>query len=196
MILAQGIDGSDESEVKVIYANSNYELPNSIYNGEFIPDYNALNANSYGVFVFPPDYNGDGLPNDNFRAMFFVNDWVFPNDRSFYGLKNSIIVPKTVLPNFVTLPAADDTGIPGQNNPDPRAYFENHAIVKYNGKYYDPSYGSSGPIDAAPWETSSLAGFGTFGYMIIYQPDGSLDKKLFIWKRENNTSATQVSINP
>jgi hypothetical protein len=36
-------------------------------------------------------------------------------------------------------------GLPGQNNEEPPPTFRNHWIVKYDGKFYDPSYGA-GPF--------------------------------------------------
>lgn len=49
--------------------------------------------------------------------------------------------------------------MPGQGNPNPPGGFFNHFIVKYDGKYYDPSYGG-GPFDTQnDWENASLDGF-------------------------------------
>jgi len=42
--------------------------------------------------------------------------------------------------------ARDQPGIPGQGNSNPLGAFENHYIVKYNGKIYDASYGA-GPFN-------------------------------------------------
>lgn len=194
MIQVQGIAGSSSSEVTVSWA-SGYDLPYLIYIHELTPDLNALATNTYGLAIVPPDYNQDGNFNDNFRAMFFVNNWLFPTDRRFYGIAASINIPLAApLVGVKTLPASDQTGVDGQNNNNPRAFFENHAIVKYNNAYYDPSYGTASPKSAADWEAFSLAGFGTFGLMLIQLADGSFDVKEFIWKRESNTPATQVII--
>lgn len=45
--------------------------------------------------------------------------------------------------------------------PDPQGWFEDHALVEWNGKVYDPSYG--GPIhNSVPdWENYALEGFGS-----------------------------------
>jgi len=32
-------------------------------------------------------------------------------------------------------------GNPGQNNSMPASFFNNHQLIKYGNKYYDPSYG-------------------------------------------------------
>lgn len=61
----------------------------------------------------------------------------------------------------------DMVGIPGQDNPNPASWFARHFIVKFNGQYYDPSYGAgpfSGTTEEATlaWEQGAMAGyFGT-----------------------------------
>jgi hypothetical protein len=41
-----------------------------------------------------------------------------------------------------------------------RAFFEHHAVIEYDGKLYDPSYGT-GPFDnLTAWENTSLVGLG------------------------------------
>ena len=37
----------------------------------------------------------------------------------------------------------DLPGIRGQGNNNPKSYFADHAVVWYNGTYYDPSYGKT-----------------------------------------------------
>jgi len=58
-------------------------------------------------------------------------------------------------------------GLAAQGNPDPRAFFENHAIVGYkkidgNYVYYDPSYETREFANIKVWETISADGFGAF----------------------------------
>jgi len=73
----------------------------------------------------------------------------------------------------------DKSGIPGQGNNDPKSDFTNHAIVEFNNKYYDPSYGS-GPFDSRiDWEDSSIEGFGAY---IIKN-----GKELFLYKEKYDT---------
>jgi hypothetical protein len=54
----------------------------------------------------------------------------------------------------------DDPGIPAQGNDDPQAIFTNHAIVEYNGKLYDPSYGTGPFNNCKAWEDASMANGG------------------------------------
>jgi hypothetical protein len=49
-----------------------------------------------------------------------------------------------------------------QGNPNPRAHFCNHAIVRFNGAYYDPSYGTGPFASPTAWEDASLDGFGAY----------------------------------
>jgi hypothetical protein len=56
----------------------------------------------------------------------------------------------------------DAPGAAGQSNPNPPGWFGigDHAVVVYNGKIYDPSYGN-GPFDTfRQWEAASLDGYG------------------------------------
>lgn len=41
--------------------------------------------------------------------------------------------------------AVNQPGIPGQTTEEPNPFFENHYIIQYGGRYYDPSYGT-GPF--------------------------------------------------
>jgi hypothetical protein len=50
-------------------------------------------------------------------------------------------------------------GIPGQGQPEPPSAFENHYVVKYGGKIYDPSYGA-GPFGTEnDHENAAIDGF-------------------------------------
>jgi hypothetical protein len=46
--------------------------------------------------------------------------------------------------NWIGSPeVTDQPGVPGQNNSNPSSNFNNHQLVFYKGKFYDPSYGLS-----------------------------------------------------
>jgi hypothetical protein len=46
--------------------------------------------------------------------------------------------------NWIGSPeVTDQEGVPGQNNSNPSSNFNNHQLVFYKGKFYDPSYGLS-----------------------------------------------------
>ena len=49
-------------------------------------------------------------------------------------------------------------GLAAQNNPNPTADFNYHAVIKLNGKYYDPSYGVTYK-DLMDFQKQALAGF-------------------------------------
>ena len=54
-------------------------------------------------------------------------------------------------------------GIPGQGNNDPLAIFPDHALVRFNGLIYDPSYGKGGGgkyKDIIEWEDDAISGYG------------------------------------
>ena len=74
--------------------------------------------------------------------------------------------------------AAIGGSIDAQGTTDPRVKFTDHALVVYNGDYYDPSYGSSyASLDA--WVAGALAGIGvtvgTDKYIVKVTPETEVD---------------------
>ncbi len=63
-----------------------------------------------------------------------------------------------------TVEVTDAPGIPGQDEPNPASWFGGHYIVKFNMKYYDPSYGA-GPFEGTKdeanltWEQGAVDGY-------------------------------------
>lgn len=112
------------------------------------------------------------LPPDTYQVLpiFFVKDWDLSNPNPFNPI--------------------DQNGVEGQGNPNPRADFDNHAIVKFNGEYYDPSYGSPKTASKVSWEDQSLDGFGAY---VFGQTSGTLHK----WKERLDSKGTlETTINP
>ena len=95
---------------------------------------------------------------------------VTPNP-SVYSNATGMLVKNWTFPTTGTAPAecapftyrlsevSDAPGVSGQGIGNPPPAFGNHFIVKYGGKWYDPSYGS-GPYNSdSAWENASLDGF-------------------------------------
>jgi hypothetical protein len=80
-----------------------------------------------------------------------------------------------------------NTGVAGQGNANPRAEFDNHAIVEYSGSDYDPSYGSPVFSSRVNWEDASLEGYGAY---VINSTSGTEYK--WIWK--SDPKGTQETI--
>lgn len=92
--------------------------------------------------VYPPSIpNGTSV---NIDPVFFVKKWD--------------------LSNLNTYNPIELNGDGGQNNPDPRPWFENHAILQYKTKLYDPSYGTGPFASEIEWEDASLDGYGYHMY--------------------------------
>ncbi len=51
-------------------------------------------------------------------------------------------------------------GLPGQGNDNPQFIFGDHALVRFNGEVFDPSYGSGPYTDMKLWENDGIAGVG------------------------------------
>jgi len=89
--------------------------------------------------------------------------------------------------------ASELPGASGQGNIDPRSEFENHAIVKYNNRYYDPSYGSAIASSANTWETPALDGFGS----ILRYIDVIKEEDFYLnWVGYINNTTQQSNVNP
>lgn len=68
------------------------------------------------------------------------------------------LFPGMPFPYLRDYDAVEVPGIPGQGNSNPPEAFENHYVVKYGGKIYDPSYGA-GPFNSeADHENAAIDG--------------------------------------
>jgi hypothetical protein len=104
-------------------------------------------------------------------GLFLVKDWTF----AAAGTAPAAVAPFTHKRTEIT----DNAGVPGQGNANPPGGFFNHFVVKYDGKYYDPSYGAGafagGTADAAraDWEDKSLDGFLVY-YALVDPTTGAV----------------------
>lgn len=114
------------------------------------------------------------------RAGFFVNKWNIQG-RIFVDC----FITTTNSPNqLISSPNIDIIGLSAQNNNNPWAFFEEHLIVLYNNKYYDPSYGTTISDNLAEWKDKSIAGFGSYGK--IQRQDLSVVDQFWIKKVNDN----------
>jgi hypothetical protein len=113
------------------------------------------------------------------RERMLVNDWYFnpdtqptatPNYLEYpwgnavrYPMNPDVFMAKNAqnewqfvwgTPESVT----DLFGMPGQNVGNPLSLFRDHAVIKINGVYYDPSYGVTW-ASHEQWEAQAVAGF-------------------------------------
>jgi hypothetical protein len=63
------------------------------------------------------------------------------------------------------------TGLAGLGKTNPQPVFPDHALVKYGGKVYDPSYGGGPVADLLTWERAGIAGLCA-GPNVIVMQDG------------------------
>jgi len=54
--------------------------------------------------------------------------------------------------------ATDLTGLPGQNTGNPKSHFQNHQVIRFGNRYYDPSYGRSYE-SKSDLESAEIAGY-------------------------------------
>jgi hypothetical protein len=153
------------------------------YSGGDIP---VLDTGSY--FDFLDDAITSGLsivPSSLKEAIFFVKKWKIVG-RTF---TDSYYNPLT--PRLFDDPLAinDETGLDAQGSHNPWSRFSDHAIVRYNGKLYDPSYGSSISSSLSDWEAKSIDGFGTLVSTLI---SGGGVKDKFWFKKDNADTITDM----
>ncbi len=139
----------------------------------------------------PNDPNLNGI-----RSDFFVKKWDFSVSGVFVmneysNIVNGITPIPIPLANGNTILIKEQDGAVGQGNGDPRSEFENHAIVKYAGEYYDPSYGSFKQPNANSWETQALDGFGS---VMVYYHNNQF--YYVNWIGHLNNSSQQSNVSP
>jgi hypothetical protein len=83
----------------------------------------------------------------------------------------------------------DNPGVEGQGNQNPQAWFGDHSLVEFGGRYYDPSYGSTVYATQQAWEDASIDAFGAH-VQFIPAPAGA--SAFWIWKPDNK--GTQETI--
>ncbi|HHH54337.1 MAG TPA: hypothetical protein ENK91_11810 [Bacteroidetes bacterium] len=187
VIRLQGISSSELSTVTY----NDYVLSSS--------DVQKLNIDAQD-FLGLDISNLQALPHDNIpntiRSDFFVKNWNLASSGIFvmndYFNNVSGITPVPIqLANGNIISIEEQIGVTGQGNNDPRSEFENHAIVKYGSKYFDPSYGSPIQPSANSWETPSLDGFGS---VMVYNHNNQF--YYVNWIGHLNDSTLQSNVSP
>jgi len=188
----QGINGAQVSIV-------NAPIPAN-YNQSTI-DYKA-HAN-FGGNVYYLSYNnlnGNNVPNNlnngdrvlRFQSNNGVNGGIFYVKQLNLGGQKFVAIP------------VNDAGFPNSNsqaqgNKNARAWFGNHAIIKYDGKYYDPSYGGNLFAAKQAWEDASLQHFGGLIEVLEYNAQNNsfaaIDFLLWI-EKDDPKGVLNTKINP
>jgi len=191
-IKIQGI----ESSILSVVTYDNYILSDSD-----ISKYVADGLNIFETQFFDLRLQISPFPNEitDSRTDFYVKEWNFNTNIPFVineykNAQNNNSIDNLTLINGNILESASLEGTEGQGNDNPRAEFSDHLILKYNNKYFDPSYGSPIALSKNNWENNSLDGFGT----IVTFFDTQSNKEYYInWVGHlNNTGVLQCNITP
>ena len=117
--------------------------------------------------VNPPENNAPGTGGTGAPSLYSAAQTKLQNDinslpSGTYQITPIFYVKNWNLSTYSTAPFSPvrNTGVAGQGNANPRADFDNHAIVEYSGSDYDPSYGSPVFSSRVNWENASLDGYG------------------------------------
>jgi hypothetical protein len=136
-----------------------------------------------------------------FTGEFFVNKWNFSSSKFYKWDREFVPYMETTspltLPNGNVLNFAPLPGAAAQGNDNPMSTFGDHALVKYNNKYYDPSYGTPIQNSKNAWENLSLSGFGNGSNLIYVQTFAGLTfETRIMWLNEQNNPSLQSTIEP
>jgi hypothetical protein len=85
--------------------------------------------------------------------------------------------------NGNVLEFAPQVGAPAQGNSNPQSTFSDHAIVKYNNKIYDPSYGTQIFSSEEEWESASLHGAGIAFEIVYFPPSGGMIYLMWLYDK-------------
>ena len=107
--------------------------------------------------------------------MMLIKAWTFGRrgGAGAFPYRTEVVIPAMGARAFGALREVDDApGVPGQGSavvPNPPGWFSvgDHAVDTYNGKIYDPSYGT-GPFNTIrAWAKASLAGYATLSRVVF-----------------------------
>lgn len=184
MIEVQGISGAEIAEVI-------WEPGLTVLTVEYDADLNLFFGTSASNVT----------TDQTFEAEFFVKDFSLSSNKFYkwdrewnpYGTTTTPVD----IPNGNVLNYAPAIGVPAQGNVDPMSVFFGHNIVKYNAKYFDPSYGTPIQNSKNDWENMSLIGFGNGAAQIYtYVLSGMTFETRIMWLYKNNTPLLQTIIDP
>lgn len=202
MIRMQGISTSKVSVIEwttvdwqyyMNFSPNGYQLVNN-----YISDVNLFFAGTEWNYVGSQDEFGNLYP----TAEFAVKDWDENNlvqprkfvmsESNLNGIPSDIEYSSYINGNWV--PWVDSEGAEGQGNDDPKCEFTNHAVVSYNNKYYDPSYGSPIRTNQNEWENKALSFFQAYvAHKVVINGEEKWEKIIWIGELNSNGQQTNFS---
>jgi hypothetical protein len=194
------LQGIAVCEISAVDYNSGVLPPNSIMKQESDIKF-YFGAEAVNVQTLDGNLKIGGKPE---RSHFYVKNWnlsisvpdLFFVHHFYNDLAGFSTLPITLL-NGALIDDKELGGILAQGNSNPRSEFENHAIVKFNGKYYDPSYGSPISSNGNLWEDQSIDAIGGMVYFEQTNTiNGVVDRFLINWLDQLNVGSQQLTITP
>lgn len=140
-----------------------------------------------------------------FQSAFFVKNYTVDTRKFYvwfseYNPKVGMHTSSITLANGNKLDLAPQSGTKAQGNDNPMSTFQDHAIVVYDGKYYDPSYGLTIQPSKIDYETASMACMGAAYTMEFEFEVGSPPIKkraqIMYLHEKNETSTLELTIKP
>lgn len=183
------IQGIDNAQIAAVDWGNNLPLASRTKLTDDIM--NTFGAEHVNAHPLNQELKMGGIP----LSHFYVKEWDFVNMTNNFFIHHFSKIDwssSLTLLNGSVIEDREQNGAEAQGIENPRSEFDNHAIVKYNGKYYDPSYGSPIFDNGPQWQEESINGVGS---MIIYfrlDSNGIVKKYLINWLDE----IQPLNINP
>ncbi len=123
-------------------------------------------------------------------SYFFVKEYTFNNVNQLYldSPVGGLPLNAPGNPPYDKIFGANNFGTMAQGNGDPQSSFNNHAIQKCIGNFFDPSYGSGIMTSKNTWVENSLSGIGA---RLRYRDELSLTTDIY-WVQKNSNFADDI----
>jgi len=150
----------------------------------------------FGNLFDPNDpYNTDNsvyldgnAPSNSIYSYFFVKNWNIGENNLYLDAPLPAQITTPGNPPYDRIFGANSAGLPAQSNLDPQSVFNNHAIYKYSGGFFDPSYGSSIVTDKNVWTENALSGIGS---LIRYRNSMNQIRDIY-WVHKNSNFFNEI----
>ncbi len=124
-------------------------------------------------------------------GQFFVKTWNFSQGENiiYSSESSSTSVASPNNPQLFIF-GADITGLGAQGNTNPRSQFADHQVLKYDGQYFDPSYGSTIFGTKGQWVLNSLDGVGVLVNRRL--PSGAIKPYYWLYQKINSANTSSI----
>ena len=174
------------------------QAPNVVNRGKLIIDYKAqfsITGNVYWEYGSSNNFPAGGLSTGD-KVLTLISDnstlgGLTQTDGVFF-VKSVDFGGKEILAKPAGFAGFPGSSSEAQGNKNAKAWFGNHAIVKFNNKFYDPSYGGIFYDTFVKWEEASLQAYGALFRVKTKALIGFTTVGDYLWKERDNSAGEQT----